>query len=210
MNWRSDPRVQKLLEKATLESLLKRFFKRIYGAKQANEMESTLQKALHKYDQKECSCEMVLKNDETSAEPLIDVLLETLCDKNFNGRKKHTPGTVLALAHFFFKVGDFRVASELIWCSATLALQEFVEHNHLKIRLHSHNCKRHFANALSRDIGIMFFIFEGCHSSFYSDRYCASDVKLALEEATLFLQKLKDFTMTAELKKELEAKDFYA
>jgi len=37
--------------------------------------------------------------------------------------KDHTPESLLALAQFFMKVGDFRLACEVIWGSASLSIQ---------------------------------------------------------------------------------------
>lgn len=53
MNWRHDPRLQKSLEKATLESLFKKYFQSIYGNDEVQEMENALRNALNKYEKKD-------------------------------------------------------------------------------------------------------------------------------------------------------------
>ncbi|CAI4232899.1 unnamed protein product [Auanema sp. JU1783] len=72
--------------------------------------------------------------------------------------------TVLTLVKLFIKLGDHRLACELIWCSASLAIQEFIANHQLKVMLNSHDSKRRFAWALSREIGRRFSVFEVCHS----------------------------------------------
>lgn len=53
MNLANNPRLRKLLEKATLENLIKIYFKRIYGRDEIQEMENALRNALDKYSNKE-------------------------------------------------------------------------------------------------------------------------------------------------------------
>uniref|UniRef100_A0A1I8BRY1 MIR domain-containing protein n=1 Tax=Meloidogyne hapla TaxID=6305 RepID=A0A1I8BRY1_MELHA len=48
-----DPRVQKLLEKSTLEGLMVLYFKKVYGNKEMEEMENALKNALGKYKNKQ-------------------------------------------------------------------------------------------------------------------------------------------------------------
>lgn len=61
MSWRNNPKIEKLLEKATLETLLKMYFQRVYGKEEVQEMENTLKHALEKYSKKERIYEVGLK-----------------------------------------------------------------------------------------------------------------------------------------------------
>ncbi|KAI6186381.1 hypothetical protein M3Y98_00126600 [Aphelenchoides besseyi] len=53
MSWRKNPKIEKLLEKATLETLLKVYFQRVYGKEEVQEMESVLKHVFAKYPNKE-------------------------------------------------------------------------------------------------------------------------------------------------------------
>ncbi|CAI2349889.1 unnamed protein product [Caenorhabditis sp. 36 PRJEB53466] len=208
MSSRQDPRVERLLEKTTLENLFKLYFQRIYGKEEIQEMENALKNALKKYEKKEDVFQKLWDNKENEATPLLNECLDSICEKTFNSGKSHTPESLLTLSKLFIKVGDFRLACEVIWCSASISIQEFIADRQLKVLLHSHNAKRRFASALSRDIGRRFSVFEVCHSSFYTNSHGALDVKDAFGDATEFIQKLRELQITDELKKELEKKNF--
>ncbi|CAI2347334.1 unnamed protein product [Caenorhabditis sp. 36 PRJEB53466] len=208
MNSRQDPRIQRLLEKATLESLFKCYFQRVYGTEEITEVENGLRNALVNYDKKDLLYENLLVNDENAAELFVNECLDKICDKMYRCGQNHSPDTLLILAKLFIKIHDHRLACELIWCSASLALQEFISDRQLKVSLYSHNGKRRFASALSRDIGRRFSVFEVCHSSFYTNNHGALDVKDAFEDAKEFIKKLRELKISDELKKELEKKNF--
>lgn len=53
MSFANHPQVKKLLEKATLESLIKIYFQRVYSRDEIQEMENALKNALDKYSEKE-------------------------------------------------------------------------------------------------------------------------------------------------------------
>lgn len=60
MNFYNDPRVKKLLEKATLEGLMKIYFQRVYGKDEIQEMENALKNALEKYSKNDVMYEVRL------------------------------------------------------------------------------------------------------------------------------------------------------
>ncbi|CAJ0566351.1 unnamed protein product, partial [Mesorhabditis spiculigera] len=194
MSWRDDPRIKKLLEKATLENLLKPCFERVHEKDEIQKMESTLKYALDKYEE----------NEESETEPLTDECLDALCEITMNHGKNHTPESLLTLSKLFIKVEDWRLACEVIWCSASLAIQDFISAHQIKVELCSHYGKRRFMRLLSSDLANQFSVFEWCHSSFYTNSYFTADVEYAYIEARKFLQNLRDFTLTAEKKKQLE------
>ncbi|KAF1758589.1 hypothetical protein GCK72_015048 [Caenorhabditis remanei] len=135
MNWRHDPRLKQLLEKATLDRLFKN--QSIYSSDEVQEMENTLRHVLNKYE-----------NNDTFFENII------------NRDQKHTPENMLTLSKLFTKIGDYRLACEMIWCCASLAVHEFITTRQLKVKLHLLNEKKTFLRALSRKIGNQFAVFE--------------------------------------------------
>ncbi|KAF8368182.1 hypothetical protein PRIPAC_86011 [Pristionchus pacificus] len=208
MNWRHDPRLQKSLEKATLESLFKKYFQSIYGNDEVQEMENALRNALNKYEKKDTLFQKLMEIQENEAEPLMQECLNSLCEKTMNRGQDHTPESMLTLSKLFIKIADFRLACEALWCSASIAVQEFITTRQLKVKLHSHNGKRDFVRALSREIGNQFAVFEACHSSFYTNSHNARDVNAAFVEANDFVQQLRAYHLTDEKKKELEKDNF--
>lgn len=62
MSWRKNPRIEKLLEKATLETLLKVYFQRVYGKEEVQKMENALKHVFEKYPNKERLYEVGLKD----------------------------------------------------------------------------------------------------------------------------------------------------
>jgi hypothetical protein len=60
MSWRNDPRIKKLLEKSTLETLLKVYFQRVHGKEEVQQIENVLKNALEKYSKKELIYEVCL------------------------------------------------------------------------------------------------------------------------------------------------------
>ncbi|CAJ0566352.1 unnamed protein product, partial [Mesorhabditis spiculigera] len=181
MSWRDDPRIKKLLEKATLENLLKPCFERVHEKDEIQKMESTLKYALDKYEE----------NEESETEPLTDECLDALCEITMNHGKNHTPESLLTLSKLFIKVEDWRLACEVIWCSASLAIQEFITDRQLNVKLDTQGQKRAFTRALSHALGNQFSVFEMCHLSFYTNRYGGHDANAALVEAKDFIQKLR-------------------
>ncbi|CAD6200278.1 unnamed protein product [Caenorhabditis auriculariae] len=171
-------------------------------------MESALRNALNKYEKKDTLFEKLMENQENEAEPLIQECLSLLCEKNMNRGQDHTPESMLTLSKLFIKIADFRLACEMVWCSASMAVQEFITTRKLKVRLYSHNGKRDFVRALSREIGNQFAVFEACHASFYTNSHNARAVNAAFEEANDFVQQLRAYHLTDEKKKELENDNF--
>lgn len=208
MSFANHPQVKKLLEKATLESLIKIYFQRVYSRDEIQEMENALKNALDKYSEKEILYDELIENNKNEAESLLNECLDTLCEKTLDRGKNHTPKTLLVLAKLFMKIGDLRLACEIIWCSASLAIQEFITDRGLNIRLYSHNGKTRFARALSKEIGHQFAVFETCHSSFYTNSKGARDVTDAFKDAHEFVQQLQMFKLTNEKKNELEKDNF--
>ncbi|CAI4224859.1 unnamed protein product [Auanema sp. JU1783] len=116
------------------------------------------------------------------------------------GKVQHTAYTLLTLAAFFLKLGLLRLACELIWMSASLALQEFIKKHGLRVSLCSHESKRQFDRKLSHDLKGKFAIFE----SFYTNKHSRGDVMDALNEATIFWKSLQELEITDKKKRELE------
>uniref|UniRef100_A0A914BYA0 Uncharacterized protein n=1 Tax=Acrobeloides nanus TaxID=290746 RepID=A0A914BYA0_9BILA len=152
MNWRNDSRIKKLLEKSTLETLLKVYFQRVHGKEEVQQMENVLKNALEKYSKKELIYEKLYdENNEIEAEPLMNECLDALCDEPLNRAKDHTPQTLLMLVQLFIRIGDYRLACEIIWCSAAISIQDFIRLRGLKVLLHSHDSKRLFVQSLSHE-----------------------------------------------------------
>ncbi|CAI4226670.1 unnamed protein product [Auanema sp. JU1783] len=120
MNWQYDPCILKLLEKTTLESLFKEYFKTVYGKDKVQEMENALRNALNRYENKNELFEKLVENKENEAEPL-------------NSGKNHTPESMLTLSRIFIKVGDYRLACEVLWCTVFLDIQEFISSRQLLV-----------------------------------------------------------------------------
>ncbi|KAI6178238.1 hypothetical protein M3Y98_00479100 [Aphelenchoides besseyi] len=150
----------------------------------------------------------LLENNKNDTEPLMNECLDTLCAETLNRGKNHTSVTLLTLAKLFMKIGDFRLACEVIWCSVSLAIQEFIALHGLNVRLHSHTGKANFMQALSRELARQFSVFEVCHSSFYTNKHNSQRVNFAFEEANDFIRNLQTFVLTDEKKKELEKGNF--
>ncbi|CAI4232381.1 unnamed protein product [Auanema sp. JU1783] len=108
--------------------------------------------------------------------------LNLFCEKSINRAKGHTPKSILTLAKFFMKLGDYRVASEVLWGCASLTIQ--------------------------MAIGNSFYCFETCHSAYYTDGNNASDVNVALVKAQDFIKQLKVYQLTDEKRIELESTNF--
>ncbi|EFO92312.1 hypothetical protein CRE_11132 [Caenorhabditis remanei] len=158
MNWRHDPRLKQLLEKATLDRLFKN--QSIYSSDEVQEMENTLRHVLNKYENNDTFFEKLMENQGNEAEPLTQECLNSLCENIINRDQKHTPENMLTLSKLFTKIGDYRLACEMIWCCASLAVHEFITTRQLKVKLHLLNEKKTFLRALSRKIGNQFAVFE--------------------------------------------------
>ncbi|CAJ0928873.1 unnamed protein product, partial [Mesorhabditis belari] len=68
---------------------------------------------------------------------------------NFEGTKKslaqgrtHSPESLFDLAQFFILIGDYRLACEVIWGGASLAIKNFISDRGLNVHLHSHTGKK--------------------------------------------------------------------
>ncbi|KAL7074069.1 hypothetical protein ACQ4LE_006519 [Meloidogyne hapla] len=165
------------------------------------EMENALKNALGKYKNKQKIFELLLTNNENDAQPFMEECLEKLCDD-------HTPESLLALAQFFMKVGDFRLACEVIWGSASLSIQEFIRDRQLNVKLYSHISKSRFTAALSIDLGNRFAVFETCHTSYYTNTHKRCDVDFAFNRAEEFMEQLRAFHLSDEKRIELEKRNF--
>ncbi|EFO92129.1 hypothetical protein CRE_11131 [Caenorhabditis remanei] len=206
MNWRHDPRLKQLLEKATLESLFKN--QSIYCNDEVQEMEITLRHVWKKYEKKDTLIEKLMENQGNEAEPLMQESWNSLCEKTMNQGQDHTPENMLTFCKLFRQIGDYQLACEMIWCCASLAVQEFITTRQLKVKLHSQNDKRSFMRALSHEIGNQFAVFEVCHLSFFSNSHKARCVNAAFVEANDFVQQLRTYHLTEEKKNELEKNNF--
>lgn len=185
-----------------------RELKRKVGLERIEEMENALKNALGKYKNKQKIFELLLTNNENDAQPFMEECLEKLCDKQMNFVKDHTPESLLALAQFFMKVGDFRLACEVIWGSASLSIQEFIRDRQLNVKLYSHISKSRFTAALSIDLGKTFAVFETCHTSYYTNTHKRCDVDFAFKLAEEFMEQLRAFHLSDEKRIELEKRNF--
>lgn len=71
-----------------------------------------------------------------------------MLQKTLNRGQNHTPATLLTLAKLFIWVGDFRLACEVVWCCAFLAIQSnlwrfLCECVHTNFRVHHRSRTKH-------------------------------------------------------------------
>ncbi|CAJ0928993.1 unnamed protein product, partial [Mesorhabditis belari] len=101
--------------------------------------------------------------------------------------KDHKPQTLLTLAELLARIRDYRLASEVICCSASFSIQEFISDRRLNVRLHTDDV---------------------ITSGFFTNDVDREDVNDGLKIANELIQQLQILELTDAKKKELEEGTF--
>ncbi|CAI4232405.1 unnamed protein product [Auanema sp. JU1783] len=76
---------------------------------------------------KEKLFEKLLENNESAVRPFLEECLNLFCEKSSAPTKNHTPETVLLMSKFYFRLGDYRLACEMVWDCASLTIQNVTQ-----------------------------------------------------------------------------------
>ncbi|CAO4385000.1 unnamed protein product [Caenorhabditis nigoni] len=200
MNIRHDRRIKKLLKTTTLESLFKIYLPRVYENDELEQMEKAVQWILSRCKKEDTFFKKLLENDEDESGPISNECLDSLYKKTSG--KEHTLEDMLTLSKLLIKATAIRLASEVIFCSVSIAIEEFIITHQLTVKVYSDQEKCRFMRALSDGFESKFVIFVNGHAGFFT--YNANDLNYAYDEANNFIKQLRTFSLSDEKKKELE------
>jgi len=200
-NWHQDRNVKMLLAKAAQLNILKNYPERVYGKTEVKSVERQLEHVLDDFLKRDDDFFHSVENRE-----LVRECLEHVYEEMTSPEKRIPTSTLtIMLAELFLKAGDCRLSSELIWCSSSMALNEFCERHDVKLTIKVDSGQSSVMLVLSEDMFVKFVIAEGCHDSFYTDVHGHGAVKFTLEKAKDFIGMLHAYVMTDETKKKLKS-----
>ncbi|PIC17615.1 hypothetical protein B9Z55_023796 [Caenorhabditis nigoni] len=209
LNWRDDPRFRTFLAKKTLTDLFKIYFQREYDEEEAQQREKQLKHILTKYKKQDTLFKRLLDNNEDEFdEPLPNMFLDTLSEETIRHVLDPTPDNMLTFSKLLIEARALQLACEVIFCSVSLVVEEFITNHQLNVILYSDIGKRRFSRELSSEMGHQFAVFESCHESFYTNSHGVGCVHYALEEAQGYIKQLRALHLSDEKKKQLENDNF--